>query len=374
MATESGITHVRSEHRDVIVIGGGQAGLAMGYELKEQGSRFAILDAASEPAAAWRARWDSLRLFTPVRYDSLRGLPFPGNRESHPGRDDVVAYLVDYAREFELPVELDTIVRTVRSDGAGFVVETDGCSWKADQVVVATGPFQLPRVPAMAERLDPSVKQLHSAAYRSPHDVPGGPVLVVGGGNTGFQIAEELGLTHEVHLSVGSRQLPLPQRLLGRSVFWYLKATGLMAKTVTSRIGRRMRGRETLVGSSPRRARAAGVHMRPRTTGVDGAMVRFADGTQMSPSAVVWATGFAMDHSWLDLPIFDVEGRAEHDRGVTAVPGLYFLGLPWQYTRGSALLGWVKDDAAYLATRIAEHARAADLDATAEGRTPLVAT
>jgi putative flavoprotein involved in K+ transport len=347
---------VTSERRDVIVIGGGQAGLAMGYELKQQGRRFTILEAASEPAAAWRARWESLKLFTPVRYDSLPGRPFPGDPDSHPSRDDVVAYLGDYARELELPVELESAARGVRSTGGRFVVETDGRAYEADQIVVASGPFQIPRVPPIAERLDPSVTQLHSGAYRSPQDVAGGPVLVVGGGNTGFQIAEELALSHDVHLSVGSRQPPLPQRLLGRDVFWYLEATGLMSKTVTSRIGRRMRDRDTLIGSNPRRARAAGVHVRPRTTGVSGAKVEFADGTQLTPSAVIWATGFAMDHSWIKLPVFDGDGRPDHERGVTAVPGLYFLGLPWQYTRGSALLGWVKDDAAYIAARIAERA------------------
>jgi putative flavoprotein involved in K+ transport len=216
------------------------------------------------------------------------------------------------------------------------------------------------------------VTQLHSAGYRSPQDVAGDPVLVVGGGNTGFQIAEELGVTHEVQLSVGSRQLPLPQRLLGRDVFWYLEALGLMSKTVTSRIGRRMRDRDTLIGSNPRRARAAGVHVRPRTTGVSGATVQFADGTQLTPSAVIWATGFEMDHSWIKLPVFDGDGRPDHERGVTAVPGLYFLGLPWQHTRGSALLGWVKDDAAYIAGRIAERA-AVGSDAAAGGPAPVVA-
>jgi putative flavoprotein involved in K+ transport len=194
----------------------------------------------------------------------------------------------------------------------------------------------------------------------------------VGGGNTGFQIAEELGRSYEVHLSVGSRQLPLPQRLLGRDIFWYLEATGLMSKTVISKIGRRMRDRDTLIGSNPRRARAAGVHVRPRATGVSGATVQFADGTQLTPAAVIWATGFTMDHSWIKLPVFDGDGRPDHARGVTAVPGLYFLGLPWQYTRGSALLGWLKDDAAYIAARIAERA-AAGSDAAARVTAPAVA-
>ena len=241
--------------REVIVVGGGQAGLAIGYLLAQQGRRFTILEAADTPASAWRERWDSLRLFTPARYDSLPGRAFPGDPDSYPGRDDVVAYLTAYARDFELPVELSSPVRAVRRGERGFLVELDDRSYEADQVVIATGPFQIPRVPAIAERLDPGITQFHSSKYRGPQDVPAGPVLVVGGGNTGYQIAEELARTHEVHLSIGARQTPLPQRILGRDLFRYLEATGLMGKTVESRIGQRMQHRETLIGSSPRAAR-----------------------------------------------------------------------------------------------------------------------
>jgi cation diffusion facilitator CzcD-associated flavoprotein CzcO len=243
-----------TDRREVIIVGGGQAGLAVGYFLAQQGRPFTILDAASTPAAAWRARWDSLRLFTPVRYDSLPGRAFPGDPDAYPGRDDVVAYLIDYARDWELPVELDSAVTAVRPCDDGYLVELDDRTYEAERVVIATGPFQVPRVPELAERLDPAVVQLHSTEYRRPQDVPTGPVLVVGGGNTGFQIAEELASSHEVHLSIGSRQTPLPQRILGRDLFRYLETTGLMGKTTASRIGRRLRDRDTLIGSSPRRA------------------------------------------------------------------------------------------------------------------------
>jgi putative flavoprotein involved in K+ transport len=178
-------------------------------------------------------------------------------------------------------------------------------------------------------------------------------VLVVGGGNTGFQIAEELAASHEVHLSIGTRQMPLPQRILGRDLFWYLEATGLIRKTVTSRIGRRMAGRDTLIGSTRRALRRRhGVHLHPRTVDADGSTMTFADGTTLDVRSVVWATGFRVDHSWIEAPVFDADGRLVHQRGVTASPGLYFLGLTWQHTRGSALLGWVKDDAEYIAQKI----------------------
>jgi putative flavoprotein involved in K+ transport len=208
-------------------------------------------------------------------------------------------------------------------------------------------------MPALAGEMDPELFQAHSAAYRTPSQVPAGTVLVVGGGNTGFQIAKELSATHAVHLAVGSRQTPLPQRLLGRDLFWWLTRLGLLDKTVDSRFGRRGRNRDTLVGSSPRElVRQLGVAMKPRAVGASGRTVRFADGSELDVDAVIWATGYRPDHSWIDLDLTDASGDLRHRRGVTDVPGLYFLGLSWQHTRGSALLGFVKDDAEFIADRI----------------------
>jgi putative flavoprotein involved in K+ transport len=342
-----------AKRHEVIVVGGGQAGLAIGYFLAEQGRDFTILEASAEPAAAWRERWDSLKLFTPARYNALPGRPFPGNADAYPGRDDVVAYLTDYARDFALPVELGSRVRAIRRADDGYLVELDDRAYEADQVVVATGPFQISFVPPMADQLGDEVVQMHSTTYRSPHSVPEGRVLVVGGGNTGFQIAEELSASREVHLSIGSRQTPLPQQILGRDLFWYLEATGLIRKTMESRIGRRLSGRDTLIGSTPRGLRRKhGVVLHGRAVSAAGSTVRFGDGTELEVDGVVWATGFKVDHSFIDAPIFDDAGRLVHQRGVTESPGLYFLGLSWQHTRGSALLGWVKDDAEHIANQI----------------------
>jgi len=343
-----------TERREVVVVGGGQAGLALGYHLRQHGRDFTILEAAETPAAAWSERWDSLRLFTPGRRNGLPGRPFPGDPDRYPGRDEVVTYLTDYAREFELPLELDSRVRAVRPTDAGYRGELDDRALAAEQVVIATGPFQVPVVPAIAERLDPTITQFHSTAYRNPEQIPDGPVLVVGGGNTGYQIADELVRSHAVHLSVGARQTPLPQRILGRDLFTYLEALRLMRVAVTSRLGSRLQQRETLIGSSPRTARRHGIQLHGRTVGVSGGEVRFADGATVTPAAVIWATGFGLDHSFVHAAVFDSGGRPVHERGVTKSEGLYFLGLPWQHTRGSALLGWVKDDAEFIARRIAE--------------------
>jgi len=265
----------------------------------------------------------------------------------------VVAYLSEYASQFALPVVLGSRVRTIRRAAGRYLVEVDGRSYRADQVVIATGPFQVPLVPAISDDLGEDVVQIHSTQYRAPGDIPEGLVLVVGGGNTGFQIAEELSAIRAAHLSIGSRQTPLPQRILGRDLFWYLEKVGAMRMSTDTRIGRRLAGRDTLIGSNRRTLRKRhGVRLHPRAIEASGRTIRFSDGSELDASAVIWATGFRHDHSWIDAPIFDDRHGVVHRRGVTDSPGLYFLGLTWQYTRGSALIGWVGDDAAYIADQI----------------------
>lgn len=327
----------------------------MGYFLARQGRRFVILERSDSIGAAWRERWESLTLFTPRRYNGLPGLPFPGDPDGYPTRDEVIAYLERYAEKFELPIELNSNARRLTTDDGRFLLEVDGRTIRADQVVVATGPFQEPYVPQLAERLAPEIFQTHSTGYRKPTDVPEGAVLVVGGGNTGFQIAQELSATHKVYLSVGSRQSPLPQKLLGRDLFWWLTKSRLLNTTVESRLGRRLQHRDTLIGSSPRDLkRRYGVELKPRVVDASEHTVRFADGSELKVEAVIWATGYRPDYSWIALPVFDPDGRLRHRRGVTDVAGLYFLGLTWQHTRGSALLGWVKDDAEFVAQQISQ--------------------
>jgi putative flavoprotein involved in K+ transport len=351
---------------DVAVVGAGQAGLAIGYFLAQHGRRFVILDRADSVGSAWRDRWDSLVLFTSRRYDSLPGLTFPGAPHGYPSRDEVIAYLDQYAASFDLPIEFNSPVRSLTKRNGTFVIESPDRLIEADQVVVATGPFHVPNMPPVSGELAPEVFQTHSAGYRRPSDVPEGEVVVVGGGNTGFQIAKELSASHRVHLAIGSRQTPLPQRVLGRDLFWWLTKLGVLEKTVDSRIGRRARDRDTLIGSSSRELkRRYGVVVKPRVVGASGRTLSFADSTELEVDAVIWATGYRPDHSWIEAAVMDAEGNVRHRRGVTDVPGLYFLGLSWQYTRGSALLGWVKDDAEFIAAQISANAATT----LAEGRT-----
>ena len=343
-----------NQRYDVAVVGAGQAGLAIGHFLARQGRRFVILEAADAVGSAWRSRWESLVLFTPRRYDALPGLEFPGDPDGYPTRDDVIAYLGEYAAAFSLPIEYASAVRKLKREGEVFVLELDDRGVEADQVVVATGPFQVPNVPGFAGGLAADVFQTHSTGYMRPSDVPAGTVVVVGGGNTGYQIAQELSATHNVHLAVGTRQKPLPQKLLGRDLFWWLTKTRLIEKTVETRLGRRLQHRDTLIGSSPRELeRRYGVERKPRVVDANGRSVTFGDGTKLDVDAVIWATGYRSEYSWIEPEILGADGRVVHRRGVTDVPGLYFLGLSWQHTRGSALIGWVKDDAEFIAGRIA---------------------
>ena len=208
------------EPYDVVVVGGGQGGLAAAWQLRRQGLRFLVLEAAAELGHAWHTRWDSLRLFTPAEHDALPGLPFPAPTDSYPGKEAVADYLRDYAAAFDLPVELNARVTGLQRTGAGFRLDTPDRTYTARQVIVATGPFQTPFIPPLAAGLDDSVTQVHSGEYRGPDALPACPTLVVGGGNSGFQIAEELAGTRPVELSVGSAYPALPQRLLGRDLFW----------------------------------------------------------------------------------------------------------------------------------------------------------
>jgi putative flavoprotein involved in K+ transport len=339
---------------DVVVVGGSQAGLAMAWHLARLGLRFVVLEAGAELGHTWRSRWDSLKLFTPAQYDALPGMAFPAPADTYPTKDPVADYLEAYAAAFDLPVRLNAQVTDLRRVGDDFEVGTAAASYRARQVVVATGPFQVPFVPPQAAKLDPSVTQVHSADYRNPQALPEGPALVVGGGNSGFQIAEELAATRQVDLSIATTYPMLPQRLAGRDLFWWLSRLGLLRVTVTSRPGRRMSRRDFVIGTNRRRVGRAGVRFRPRLVDAEGRTVRFADHSLLEDiGVVVWATGYRPDYAWIHVPGVVREGHIVHRRGVSEVPGLYFLGLSWQHTRGSALLGFVNDDAAYLAERIA---------------------
>lgn len=349
----------RVERYDTIVVGAGQAGLAVGYHLARKDADFLILDGAARLGESWRQRWDSLRVFTSAAFTALPGLPFPARLSHLPDKDELADYLERYAQHFDLPVRLSTRVRTLTRVAGWYRIETDELTYEARNVVVATGPFHTPNVPSLAASLSPDIRQLHSSEYRNPFALPEGRVLVVGVGNAGGRIALEVSRFRPVALA-GARMRNFPSRLLGRDIHWWLwpLVTRLTSDSWAGRLLRDRVRHDPVVGVSEGDFTRAGIERLGRVTGVErGAPV--ADGKARDVQTVIWATGFAPDFGWIRLP-FPVDGRAPRTaRGVVPeAPGLYFVGLRFQHTIASALIGGVGADAAFVARHITRGAAA----------------
>ncbi len=346
-----------------VIIGGGQAGLAVGYYLAQRGLPFMILDQNDRIGDAWRKRWDSLRLFTPSRYNGLPGMPFPGSPSAYPTKDETADYLEAYARRFQLPTRTGVKVDRLSKVGDRFEVTCGADSFFADNVVVATGGFHNPRVPSFASQLDQGIAQFHSTEYRNPSQVREGGVLVVGAGNSGAEIAIELARHHQTWLSgPDTGQEPtsagtIPDRLF-TPILWFM-ATRVL--TVRSPIGRRVRDhfldppRGIPLGRVRRKdIVAAGVERVPRTTGVKGGYPLLEDGRTLQVSNVIWCTGFTPAFQWIDLALPTHNGIPIHNRGIIeSSPGLYFIGLPFLYSLSSPLVGGVGRDAKHIVDHLA---------------------
>lgn len=305
---------------------------------------------------SWRDRWDSLVLFTPRRFSSLPGLRFPRGTTRCPTRLETADYLQAYARVHDLPVRTGVEVLRLSRSYDGFLAQTSAGPVRGRQVVVAAGPFARPYVPVAAAGLDPSVPQLHSHAYRSPADVPVCDVLVVGGGNSAAQLAVELAATHRVTVACPRPMWFLPVSLLGVDLYWWLRLTGLLDAGRDSRAARRLRRRgDAIVGTELRDlARAGRVRMVPhRVVGAAGRQVRLAGGSTVEVASVLWCTGYAPDTSWIDVPgATDPAGAPRHEAGASPVPGLHWMGLPWQTRLNSSIIDGVDGDARALVRRV----------------------
>lgn len=340
---------------DVVVIGAGQAGLAVGHTLKQAGVDFVILDAATELGVSWINRWDSLRLFTSARYCGLPGLPFPGDPDRYPAKDEVPNYFRTYAATFELPIHLGhRVVSVTRSDDM-FTVITPTARIAARQVIAAIGAFQTPVIPEFSRRLPSSVTQLHSHAYRNPDQIPAGTVAVVGSANSGLQIAAELSGSREVVVCRGRRQPRLPQRILGRDAFWWLSKSGILRLPTNTPLARRLAMPDPVVGTKIDEL-ARRVRFTERVVDVADAQLVTADGKRIEASTVLWATGYRNDWSWLGAELLGADGLPRHDAGVGA-SGLHFVGLYRMRNRGSALLGFVGRDAEHVGAAVARRCR-----------------
>ena len=343
-----------------VLVGGSQAGLAVGYHLARRGLPFVILDGHERIGDAWRKRWDSLRLFTPARYDGLPGMPFPGSAHSFPTKDEMADYLEAYATRFDLPVRTGVKVDRLTKEGDRFVVAAGDDRFVAEQVVVATGAYQTPRIPGFASGLDPNIVQMHSTEYRNPSQLREGGVLVVGAGNSGADIALEASRGHQTWLSgrdtghEPTRPGTVPDRLL-MPVLWFIVSHVLTVKTPIGRmVKRKFRNRGIPLAQVRRKdLAAAGVESVPRTASEREGLPELEDGRVLDVTNVIWCTGFVPDLRWINVPAFDEQGHPVHDRGVVgSEPGLYFVGVVFLYSLSSVLLGGVGRDAEYIARHI----------------------
>lgn len=361
----------RTESYDTLVVGGGQAGLATGYYLQQLGLDFVILDAAKRIGDSWRKRWDSLRLFTPARYSSLPGMPFPAPSHHIPSKDEMAGYLETYAGHFNLPVESGIRVESLTREGKRFILRAGQRRYVADNVVVATGAYQSPHIPPFASDLAEDIVQMHSSEYRRPSQLQEGSVLVVGAANSGAEIALELSHTHQTWLSgrhPGSEPTRPGSPINGLIIplMWFVFSYILNVRTP---IGRKLRPRLLNRGVPLARVRPddllqAGVkRVHERTVAVKDGLPVLAGGRVLDVANVIWCTGYRPDFNWIDLPILAGDGYPLHEQGVVAsVPGLYFVGLVFQTAVTSALIGGVGRDAAYIAKKIA--ARPVEANAT----------
>ncbi|MBB6182173.1 putative flavoprotein involved in K+ transport [Rhizobium flavum] len=356
MTTDASNSGGGTRRTDVLVIGAGQVGLAAANELKKAGIDYLLVDAAAAVGDSWRQRYETLTLFTPRSISSLPGLPLSGEPDGYATKDEFAAYLVRYAAVGGHRVDVGTRVVALRGEPRAFeAVSRDGRVYAASAVIVATGAFSEPRVPSLSHRFPDTVQQMHVADFQDAGSVAEGPVLVVGDGASGRDVALAIATSHQVFLARGRGRKLFPERILGRNTWWWLQRLGLLGAKPDSIIGRRMRRIDPFPnrGNDDATLVRKGVVLKPRLVSADGCHAIFADKSREAPQAVVWATGYRDDFAWIKIEgAVDAEGQLMHQEGISPVPGLYFVGRPWQRNRASALIAGAGDDAKYVVRRL----------------------
>ncbi len=355
-----------SERFDTVIVGAGQAGLSAGYHLREAGRSFVIVDANDRIGGSWRTRYDSLQLFTPSWAVKLPGWRFPKRSAPYPSREQMADYLEAYAGRFDLPVRTGVHVERISREGDRYVVSLGDARLEADHVIVASGADRDPRIPAFSRELDPAIVQMHSSGYRNPSQLREGGVLVVGAGNSGADISLDVVGAHPTWLSGPDRghvPVSIDTWVAQHMVFRIIRFVGLHVQTLKTPIGRKAKIKQAsrgdmLIRVKPKQILAAGIERVPRTTGVLDGRPMLEDGRVLDVANVIWCTGFGHDLSWIDLPIFGEDGELVHERGVVETePGLYFVGLFFQYSSASDVIPGVPRDARYVVERLLERDR-----------------
>ncbi|MGH0592376.1 flavin-containing monooxygenase [Bacillus pretiosus] len=340
---------------DAIIVGAGQAGLTMGYYLKQEGYNFLLLEAGNRIGDSWRNRYDSLQLFTPREYNSLPGMIVKGEGKGFPYKDEMATYLEEYARCFTLPIQLQTEVLKIKKEKEIFELHTPTEVLQAKKVVIATGGFQQPYIPLFSQHLSSHIFQIHSSQYKSPSQIPKRKVLVAGGGNSGMQIAVELAKTHEVTMSIGHPLTFLPLHLFRKSIFNWLEKFGLLYAEVNTKRGKWFQKRkDPIFGFEGKELIDSGaIKLVEKVVSASENNIMFQNGGTYSAESIIWSTGFIQNYKWIEIEkAVNENGFPNHVRGISPVKGLYYIGLPWQSQRGSALICGVGKDAAYLLSEI----------------------
>lgn len=340
---------------DTVVIGAGQAGLSIGYYLKQSDQKFVLIDKGNEVGESWKLRYDSLVLFTPRLYSSLPGMILDGDEQGFPTKDEMVNYLEKYVATYDIPIHFNNEVVEITKVNDDFLIKTTNDEYQAKNIVIATGPFQTPMIPTCSNNISSQIKQLHSSQYKNPNQLAAGNVLVVGGGNSGAQIAVELSKEKDTYLSISKKLKYLPLSIGTKSIFWWFDKLGILKANHTSVFGKLLQqSGDPIFGFELKKAiKNKEVKMKRRVIGGEQNQVIFEDSSTLEVSNIIWATGFQTNFPWLKIDgVLNTEGKVIHQRGVINVNGLYFIGLPWQYRRGSALLQGVGYDAEYIVKHI----------------------
>lgn len=345
---------------DYVVIGAAQAGLAMGYHLQKMNKNFIVIDGENEIGASWLNRWDSLKLFTSTEYNHLPGLKFEAPKGHYPTKFEVAAYFKLYVKTFDIPVQLNTLVTSVRKTENGFYVEYKGGVLEAENVIVATGPFHIPYTPPCHTKLSKDVLQMHSNYYKGLNQLQKGDALVVGGGDSGYQILNEISKegSRTVYFSGNTNVRSIPQQFLGKTIWWWFTLIGFLSYTKYSWIGKKINAAtQPVIGTDVKEILSRkNVIAVGRTKDALHEEMFFESKKISTIKNIVWATGYRPNFKWIEGLELDANSYPKNYRGVSNITGLYFIGLPWMYTRGSATLGGVSKDASYLANEIRDNA------------------
>ncbi len=341
---------------DYVVIGGAQAGLAMAYHLKKMNKKFIVVDRENEIGASWLNRWDSLKLFTTTEYNHLPGLKFDAPKGHYPSKFEVANYFKSYVAKFDIPIQLNTLITSVRKTTNGFYIEHKDGNIKTKNVVIATGPFHTPYTPPCSTKISEKISQIHSNYYKYLNQLQEGDALVVGGGDSGYQILNEISKdrSRTVYFSGDTKVKSIPQHILGKTIWWWFTLIGFLSYSKYSWIGKKLNSTTQPVIGTDVKEILSRKNVIPvgRTNDALNEEIIFESKKVSTIKNVVWATGYRPNFNWVEGLELDADGYPKNYRGVSNINGLYFIGLPWMYTRGSATLGGVCKDATYLADYI----------------------